>query len=73
MFLLAGGAKQRRLIRRKDMLEISSKRQLVEALISCLEYLDQCSSQMPAIRLSECLDSLLEEVGVIADEAGLVH
>lgn len=55
------------------MLEISSKKQLVEALISCLEYLDQCSSQMPAIRLSECLDSLLEEGGALVDEPGSIH
>lgn len=55
------------------MLEISSKKQLVEALISCLEYLDLCSSKMPAIRLSECLDSLLEEGGAIVDETSLVH
>ncbi len=55
------------------MLEISSRKQLVEALISCLEYLDQCSSQMPAIRLSECLDSLLEEGGALIDETGLIH
>jgi len=55
------------------MLEISSRKQLVEALISCLEYLDQCSSQMPAIRLSECLDSLLEEGGALIDETGMIH
>ncbi len=66
-------AKRKKHNRRRDMVEISSKKQLVEALISCLEYLDQCSSQMPAIRLSECLDSLLEEGGALVDEKGLVH
>ena len=73
MSQLNKNAKRAKHNRRRDMLEISSKKQLVEALISCLEYLDQCSSQMPAIRLSECLDSLWEEGGAIADEAGLVH
>ena len=55
------------------MLEISSKKQLVETLISCLEYLDQCSSQIPAIRLSECLDCLFEESGAVVDQTVLVH
>ena len=55
------------------MLEISSKKQLVEALISCLEYLDDSPSQMAAIRLAECLDSLLDEIGMVAEVPERAH
>lgn len=52
------------------MLSISSNRQLVETLISCLEYLDESDRELPAVRLAECLDSLLEEIGFVGHEAG---
>lgn len=50
-----------------------SKKRLVEALIGSLEYLDQYSSQILAVRLSEYLCSLLGKRRAIVDCAGLVH
>lgn len=52
------------------MLSISSNRQLVETLINCLEYLDESERTLPAVRLAECLDSLLEEFGHVGHEGG---
>lgn len=52
------------------MFTISSNRQLVETLISCLEYLDESDRKLPAVRLAECLDSLFEEIGHVGHDRG---